>query len=44
MLPHVVVGEGAPLLIQHGSSLDHRHMMESLEPVFDGLDGFRRTG
>lgn len=43
MLHHVVVGEGAPLLILHGSRLDHRHMMESLEPVFSGLDGWQRV-
>ena len=42
MLHHVVIGEGAPLLILHGSRLDHRHMMETLEPVFAGLGGWQR--
>lgn len=42
MLHHVVVGDGSPLLILHGSTLDHRHMMESLEPVFETLIGWKR--
>ncbi len=42
MLHHVVVGEGKPILILHGSTLDHRHMMETVEPVFDVLEGWQR--
>jgi pimeloyl-ACP methyl ester carboxylesterase len=42
MLHHVIVGSGKPILILHGSTLDHRHMMETLEPVFKSLDGWRR--
>lgn len=42
MLHHVIVGEGRPILILHGSTLDHRHMMESLEPIFEHLDGWKR--
>ena len=42
MLHHIVTGEGKPILILHGSSLDHRHMMETLEPVFAPLDGWQR--
>lgn len=42
MLHHVVIGEGAPILVLHGSPLDHRHMMESLEPVFSEVDGWQR--
>ncbi len=41
MLHHVTVGAGSPLLILHGSRLDHRHMMETLEPIFEGLDGWK---
>jgi pimeloyl-ACP methyl ester carboxylesterase len=43
MLHHVIVGHGTPLLILHGSRLDHRHMLESLEPVFQELDGWQRV-
>ena len=42
MLHHVTVGAGKPLLILHGAPLDHRHMMETLEPIFDGLEGWQR--
>ncbi len=42
MLHHVVQGQGRPVLILHGARLDHRHMVESCEPVFAGLDGWRR--
>ena len=42
MLHHVIEGDGRPVLILHGSTLDHRHMMESLEPVFEQLDGWKR--
>jgi pimeloyl-ACP methyl ester carboxylesterase len=42
MLHHVVLGSGTPILVLHGGRLDHRHMMESLEPVFQSLDGFQR--
>ncbi|MGP6087652.1 alpha/beta fold hydrolase [Antarctobacter jejuensis] len=42
MLHHVTVGQGKPLLILHGTPLDHRYMMEAIEPVFDGLDGWQR--
>jgi pimeloyl-ACP methyl ester carboxylesterase len=36
-------GRGAPILILHGARLDHRHMMDALEPVFDGLPGWLRV-
>jgi pimeloyl-ACP methyl ester carboxylesterase len=42
MLHHVIVGDGKPILILHGSTLDHHHMMESLEPLFRTMDGWRR--
>lgn len=42
MLHHVVVGDGKPLLILHGSTVDHRHMMETFEPVFNNVEGWRR--
>ncbi len=43
MLHHETVGAGSPLLILHGSRLDHRHMMETLEPIFEGLVGWKRV-
>lgn len=42
MLHHVTIGEGRPLLILHGTPLDHRYMMEAMEPVFDRVDGWQR--
>jgi pimeloyl-ACP methyl ester carboxylesterase len=42
MLHHLIVGDGKPVVILHGSTLDHRHMMASLEPVFEPLDGWKR--
>ncbi|MBF9028762.1 alpha/beta fold hydrolase [Rhodobacterales bacterium HKCCE3408] len=38
-----LVGEGTPILILHGGGLDHRHMMEALEPVFERTEGWRRV-
>lgn len=43
MLHHVTVGEGEPLLILHGSRLDHRYMMATVEPLFETLDGWQRV-
>lgn len=39
----VTCGEGHPILIMHGGGLDHRHMHDALEPVFEGLSGWRRV-
>lgn len=39
----VTCGEGHPILIMHGGGLDHRHMHDALEPVFQGLSGWRRV-
>jgi len=30
-----VFGEGRPMLVLHGGYLDHRHMVDALEPLFD---------
>lgn len=38
----VICGAGHPILIMHGGGLDHRHMHDALEPVFEGLSGWRR--
>ena len=29
-------------MLFHGVTLDHRHMAETFEPIFDGLDGWQR--
>jgi len=42
MLHHKIVGHGKPVLILHGVTLDHRYMMDILEPVFEGLEGWQR--
>lgn len=35
-------GSGVPLVILHGGKLDHCHMMDAFEPVFESLSGWRR--
>ena len=35
-------GEGFPVLALHGAGVDHREVMACLEPVFEGLAGYRR--
>ena len=42
MLHHVIIGEGRPVIVLHGVRLDHRHMVETCEPVFTGLHAWRR--
>jgi pimeloyl-ACP methyl ester carboxylesterase len=37
-----VVGQGMPFLILHGYHVDHRIMSGSMEPIFEGLEGYRR--
>ncbi|MCM3342745.1 alpha/beta hydrolase [Paenibacillus sp. MER TA 81-3] len=36
------IGEGQPLLVLHGFTLDHRTMMRTLEPVLAGSSGWLR--
>jgi len=38
----VAHGRGRPVVILHGGGLDHRHMMDALEPVFGSTQGWRR--
>ena len=42
MLHHRVIGHGKPVVMLHGVTLDHRHMIDILEPAFEGLEGWRR--
>jgi pimeloyl-ACP methyl ester carboxylesterase len=39
---YVEQGEGLPMLALHGAGVDHREVMACLDPVFDGLAGYRR--
>ena len=43
MLHHKVLGNGKPILILHGVTLDHRSMMAVTEPVFEKLEGWKRV-
>ncbi len=38
-----VFGEGRPLLVLHGGYLDHRHMVDVLEPLFENRQGWKRV-
>lgn len=42
-LSSIEFGSGFPLLVLHGGKLDHRHMVDAVEPSFAGLDGWRRV-
>jgi pimeloyl-ACP methyl ester carboxylesterase len=35
-------GVGRPLLMLHGSPLDHRHIANDIEPLFEHRNGWRR--
>src|SRR5512141_2963918 len=35
-------GEGLPILMLHGWSLSHRHMLTTMEPLFAGRKGWAR--
>lgn len=37
-----VHGDGKPILLLHGASLDHRHMISDFEPVFQERSGWQR--
>lgn len=42
-LSFIEFGSGFPLLVLHGGKLDHRHMVDAVEPSFEGLEGWRRV-
>jgi pimeloyl-ACP methyl ester carboxylesterase len=42
MLHYKVLGEGKPVVMLHGVTLDHRHMVEILEPAFELHEGWQR--
>ena len=35
-------GAGRPLIVLHGGGLDHAHMLDAVEPAFDGVAGWER--
>jgi len=37
-----LLGEGRPIIMLHGWSLDHRHMVSDMEPLFRQRDGWKR--
>jgi pimeloyl-ACP methyl ester carboxylesterase len=39
---YVEQGAGIPVLALHGAGVDHRELLACLEPVLDGLAGYRR--
>lgn len=41
-LSFVQHGHGAPIVVLHGGGLDHRHMVDAIEPVFARRAGFQR--
>lgn len=42
MLHHRIIGVGKPVLILHGVALDHRYMMDIMEPGFRGAGDWKR--
>lgn len=42
MLNHVIHGTGRPVVLLHGVTLDHRHMVETWEPIFRDVPGWQR--
>jgi pimeloyl-ACP methyl ester carboxylesterase len=37
-----LLGEGRPIIMLHGWSMDHRHMVSDMEPLFRQRDGWKR--
>jgi len=37
-----MLGEGRPIILLHGWSMDHRHMVSDMEPLFRHRDGWKR--
>jgi pimeloyl-ACP methyl ester carboxylesterase len=37
-----MLGEGRPIIMLHGWSMDHRHMVSDMEPLFRQHDGWKR--
>jgi len=41
-IDYIEVGAGRPLVMLHGGGLDHRHMLQDMEPLFEKRVGWRR--
>lgn len=39
---HKTIGEGVPIVMLHGWTLDHRVMQHAMEPLFEKQDGWKR--
>ena len=42
LIHHVEHGTGRPVLVLHGAGVDHREAQACFEPVFAGIDSYRR--
>ena len=42
-LSYQVFGQGQPVLVLHGGYLDHRHMVDAFEPIFDQHGDWKRV-
>jgi len=42
MLHHRIIGTGSPVVLLHGVALDHRYMMDVMEPGFRGAGAWKR--
>jgi pimeloyl-ACP methyl ester carboxylesterase len=42
MLHHRIIGTGSPIVLLHGVTLDHRHMIDVMEPGFRGAGSWKR--
>lgn len=43
VLHHRIIGNGKSVLVLHGTGLDHRYMMDVMEPGFEGSGEWRRV-
>ena len=39
---HKVIGEGYPIVMLHGWTLDHQVMLHAMEPLFEKRSGMKR--
>ncbi len=42
LINHKVIGEGYPLVMLHGWTLDHQVMLHAMEPLFEKRSGWKR--
>ena len=39
---HKIIGEGYPIVMLHGWTLDHQVMLHAMEPLFEKRSGWKR--